>query len=252
MKKTTFILTLATFFVMSTSFSQTGNTIDDAIPLDGNSINADFLNLGPANNSGFLPQCQTTPDIFFKHTVSTGDNRFVYGMATSSAAVTNATIHYQLFKAPNGNMEDLEEVTCDSYNVVASAGGVFQTVIEYVVQGDEYYLRLFKPAGIADSLLVALANLTTASMVSSYDSTLSNGLVEKNNFKVTVKNSTIHLYNNSEYKHFSVFAIDGKRVMSQNSIKKIETIDISTLNRGLYILLIQNEGASLTQKFVKN
>lgn len=252
MKKTTFIFTMATFFVMASSYSQSGNTINDPIPLDGNSITADLLNLGPANNSGLLPQCKVSADIFFKHTVSAGDNKFVYGMGTLSVAATSGTVNYQLFKAPNGDISNLEEITCDNYNIIALVGGSFEDMIEYVIPGDDYYFRLFKPTGIAGPLLVDLADISTVYMLSSYDSTLSVGTVGQNAFKVVVRNNSIQLYNNLNYKDFSVFAIDGRRVMSQNSNENIETIDISMLDRGLYILMFQNDGDFNTQKFIKH
>lgn len=252
MKKITLLFTVAFLFVMSTSFSQLGNTIDDAIPLDGNSATPNLSSLGSINNSGLEPQCQTTADIFLKHTISAGDNKFVYGISTTAAAVAGTTIDYQLFRAPDGNMSDLEEITCDNYSIVASEGGSFENVIENVAPGDEYYLRLFKPTGISDTLLIALANITSLSMESTFDSTLSVENLEQSSFKIAVKNNNIHLFNNVDYKDFSVFAIDGKQVMSKRSNNHIQTIDISALDRGLYILMVQNGGASKAHKFVKN
>lgn len=251
MRKTTFIFTMAAMFAIFSSYSQDGNTINDPIDLDGSTTTPDLLNLGPATNSGLEPMCSTAPDIFFKHTISAGDNKFIFEIRTTAVAVSS-TSSFQLLKATNGDLNTLQESYCANYNVESGVGGVSQGIIENVIQGDVYYLRVFKPTGLTDAQLRALADASTISMVSSYDSTLSFESPEQNAFKLIVKRNSIEFHNNVDYKNFSVYAIDGKQVMSQKTNESLKSIDISMLDRGIFILRVENDGASQAHKFVKN
>ncbi|MBA6152581.1 T9SS type A sorting domain-containing protein [Gelidibacter maritimus] len=251
MRKITFIFTMAAMFAISSSYSQDGNTINDPIDLDGSTTTPDLLNLGPATNSGLEPLCSTAPDIFFKHTISTGDNKFVFEIRTTAVAVS-ATSSFQLLKATNGDLNTLQESYCANYTVESGVGGISQGIIENVTQGDVYYLRVFKPTGLTDAQLRALAEASTISMVSSYDSTLSIESPDHNSFKIIVKPNSITFYNNTDYRNFSINAIDGKQVMSKNNNETLKSIDISSLDRGVYILTVENNGAFQARKFVKN
>lgn len=249
MKKSTLLLVAA---LMSCNLinAQSGNTIDDAIEINGTGVGLNVLDFNSATASSLTPVCSSSNDVFYKHSVSTGDNKFTVGMV--SAAITLLTdIEFQLFKAPLGDMGDLEEITCDDYSVLLIVGGSFEQVIEDVNEGDEFYLRVYRPTGLG-GLLTSLLNGTTITMVSSFDSTLSIGTVNRPNFKVVVNNNQIKLFNNTDYSSFKIFSLDGKQMMAQQSNESLNDIDISVLKSGLYVLMLEDEASYKTHKFIKN
>uniref|UniRef100_UPI00404AC9A5 T9SS type A sorting domain-containing protein n=1 Tax=Gelidibacter sp. TaxID=2018083 RepID=UPI00404AC9A5 len=249
MKKSTLLLMVA---LMSFTFinAQSGNTINDAIEINGTGVGLNVLDFNSASASGLMPACGSSDDVFYKHTVSTGDNKFTVGMV--SAAITLLTnIEFQLFKAPLGDMGNLEEVTCDDYTVLLVVGGSFEQVIEDVNEGDEFYLRVYRPTGLG-GLLTSLLNGTSITMVSEFDSTLSIGNVTQTNFKVVVNDNQITLFNNTEYSNFKIYSLDGKQMMSQQSNQSLNDIDISVLRNGLYVLMLEDKASYKTLKFIKN
>lgn len=249
MKKSTLLLVVAlTSFTLINA--QSGNTIDDAIEINGIGVGLNVLDFNSATASSLTPVCSSSNDVFYKHSVSTGDNKFTVGMV--SAAITLLTdIEFQLFKAPLGDMGDLEEITCDDYSVLLIVGGSFEQVIEDVNEGDEFYLRVYRPTGLG-GLLTSLLNGTTITMVSTFDSTLSIGTVNQPNFKVVVNNNQIKLFNNTDYSSFKIFSLDGKQMMAQQSNESLNDIDISVLKSGLYVLMLEDEASYKTHKFIKN
>src|SRR5690606_13609082 len=108
MRKITFLMFVLTLVSLETATSQNGNTITNAIAIDGTGVGLNLLDFNSASPSGLIPQCTTSDDVFYKHTISAGDNKFTVGL--SSAAITLLTqVNYQLFKAPNGDINNLEE-----------------------------------------------------------------------------------------------------------------------------------------------
>ncbi|WP_027137465.1 hypothetical protein [Gaetbulibacter saemankumensis] len=109
-------------------FAQSGNDIANAIPIEGTSVSVNTLDYNSATASGLIPSCGATEDVFYKHDVSSGDNKITIGMA--SAAILVATnIEYQILRAINGDVNNLVEIACSSYDVVLLAGGSFEEVI---------------------------------------------------------------------------------------------------------------------------
>src|SRR5690606_34639249 len=152
---------------------------------------------------------------------------------------------------PLGDMGNLEEVICDDYSVLLIVGGSFEQVINDVNDGDEFYLRVYRPEGLG-GLLTSLLNGTTITMVSTFDSTLSIGNINQSNFKVVVNDNQIKLFNNTEYSNFKIFSLDGKQMMAQQSNESLNDIDISVLKSGLYVLMLEDEASYKTLKFIRN
>ncbi|MGM5470411.1 T9SS type A sorting domain-containing protein [Flavobacteriaceae bacterium LMO-SS05] len=230
--------------------AQIGNTINDPIPVDGTNVSVNLLDYQSATFSALMPMCGSTEDVFYKHVVSSGDNKLTFGMASIAIAVGTA-IDFQLLKAPNGDLNNLVEITCDSYPIALIFGGGFLEIVENVSAGDEYYLRVYKPAGLG-TLLSTLLNGTSITMMSEFDSTLSIG--EENlsgTLQLIVKNDHIKLLNNMDFDGYRVFSLDGKQHSNENSPQLLHLIDISHLDRGLYIVMLENESIYKTYKFLK-
>lgn len=249
MRTITITLILSALFLIPEGHSQSGNTIEDAIPIDGLGVSLNLLDFNSLSPSGLEPFCKGSDDAFFMHTVSAGDDKFTIAMV--SAAITLLTqVDFQLLKAPNGNLNDLEEITCDQYGVLLIVGGSYEQIIDNVVPGDVYYLRLYKPGGLG-GLLTSLINGTTISMVS--NSTLSIDDLVQNNTKIVVNDDRIMIYGQSEYARYSIYSIEGKEVLKQVSNQPLEQIDISVLRNGLYILVLDGaNNARTVHKFVKS
>ncbi|HLT34147.1 MAG TPA: T9SS type A sorting domain-containing protein [Aquaticitalea sp.] len=251
MKKNTLILVLSTILSTGIVYSQSGNTINDAIDLDGIGVGLNLLDFNSATASGLMPVCSTSADVFYKHTISSGDNKLTVGMST--VAITISTdMEYQLFRAPGGNLDGLEELTCDAYTVVILVGGGYEQVIENVVPDDVYYLRVFKPSGLG-GLLTGLLNGTSITMVSTFDGTLSIGDIDTAGAKIVVDDNYINLYDNTNYRNFKIYGLHGKQIVAQQTDDFLNEIDISRLTGGFYILLLENEqGHHLSYKFIKH
>lgn|SRR5690606_3585040 len=249
MKKSTLLLMVALMnFILINA--QSGNTIDNAIEIDGTGVGLNILDFNSATASGLMPECNSLDDVYYKHTVSAGDNRLTVGMI--SAAITLfTTIDFQILKAPLGDKGNLQEVTCDDYSVFIIVGGSFEQVIENVNEGDEFYLRVFRPSGLG-GLLTSLLNGTSITMVSTFDSSLSSQEVNQSNFKMVVNDNQIKLFNNKSYSNFKVYSIEGKQIMMQESNQLLKNIDISGIRNGLYVLMLEDEASYKTLKFIKN
>lgn len=246
MKKTILIYLFA---LTSSVMMAQGDTVSAAEELDGVSASGDLLGLQTANNSGLIPVCADVEDIFFKHTVSSGDNSVTIGMVTAGVSVLT-DFNYQIFIAPGGDLGMLTEITCDSYTVLL-AGGSFEYVISNVNESDVYYLRIFEPEGLIASLLVPVLNATIVEMTSEFDPSLSTEDELSEDFKIIVQDDRIKLINGDFY-DYSIYGIDGKIIMQNDSSNEIETIDIQHLRKGLYILVLDDgEKQRNSLKFIK-
>jgi|SRR5690554_3578708 len=229
--------------------AQSGDTINDAIVVNGADVSIDVLDFNSATVSGLMPECASTEDVFYMHTVSSGDNKVTIGMV-SAGLIVLTEFDYQILVAPGGNIGSLQEVLCDSYVVPILASGSFELVIDDVNVDDVYFLRVYKPDGLG-GLLSDLLTGTLITMMSEFDSTLSVAETNTNSFKFIVNDNSIKLLNNTEFNNYKVFSLDGKQMISDKSNQLLSDIDISQLNRGLYVLMLQNKRDFKTIKFVK-
>lgn len=258
MKKKCSLITLLFFvFTAHVAIAQSGNSIEEAIVVDDETPTniSDILN---ASASGMMPSCATSViDVFYKNVVSSGDNSIEIGMETNLGLLS--TVRYQIFKAPQGDLNNLEEVVCASYHVILAVpfvlpgGGSFNQTISNVSAGDVFYLRVYKVVvmelrGPADDV----ANNTYVEMSSKYDNSLETNNVEAQDLKVVVKENAISLFNNTDYSHYQIFGIDGKKISSNVSNNAVKSINISKLKTGIYILALQDDASTKSIKFVKN
>lgn len=242
-------LLFAIIFTTTFAFAQTGNTLGDAISLDGTLSNLNVLGLGTTTDSGLEPSCASTGDVFYKHIPSAGDNKITISMVSGSLSI-GATVHYQIIKAINGDINDLEFFACASYGVTI-LGGDFEEVIDNISDTDVYYIRIYQMSGLGASLSALLGG-TTVTMLSVFDESLSSSSATLNKIKFVTKNNSIQILNNNlEQFSYQIFSIDGKQQASVTSSSGLNNIDISTLNKGLYILNLKGLGKSLVYKFVK-
>ena len=246
MKKTLLCVGLFVAFAIN---AQDGNTIENAIEINGTSVSVNILNYNSATNSGLTPACDASEDVFYKHVVSTGDNKVQIGMASLGLTLA-ANIDYQIFLAPSDDLGQLQELECDSYNIVALVGGSFEVVLDNVTPSDAYYLRVYKN----NQALINLSSLlsgTSITMNSVFDATLSNVDVEENNVKVLVSQDQIRLVNNTSFNSYQIYGLDGKIVKRIEADENIAAIDTSYLSDGFYVLNLINETENYTYKFIK-
>ncbi|WP_138434530.1 T9SS type A sorting domain-containing protein [Winogradskyella algicola] len=235
------------FLVYSLSYSQSGNTIENAIEVNGTNLSVNLLDYTSATASGLSPACNPYEDIFYKHTISSGDNKLEIGMASAGLTLI-ANINYQILKAPNGDLGLLQEIKCDSYTVVALAGGSFELIFDEINASDVYYLRVFKN----NEALIDLSSLlsgTSITMNSSFDPTLSLGSSDENPNAVTILKNSIKLSDDFSTSIVKIYAIDGRLIDVYTDVNS--TIDISKLTRGVYIMNMMNDISSYSTKFIK-
>ncbi|WP_034040000.1 T9SS type A sorting domain-containing protein [Wocania ichthyoenteri] len=246
MKKIIFLI-VSLFYVLVIA-AQSGDTINDAIVIDGNNVALNILDYNSATQSGLTPSCGSTEDIFYMHAVSTGDNKITIGM-TSSSVIIAASVEYQILLAPNGDTNNLQLVTCSSYSVPLIIGGSFEQVIENVTDTDVYYLRVYKPTGLGVEL-TNLLNGTSITMMSEFDASLSTRDTIKDKIKIIVNEDEIKLYG-SKHNAYEVYSLDGKRIVSNTYREQINLINVSQLNKGLFVLVLTNKTSRNVYKFVK-
>lgn len=83
---------------------------------------------------------------------------------------------------------------------------------------------------------------------------LSAPVVSKNNFSIYPNPSNEKLYFDLEtntIQHLQIFDITGKTILEETNIPTPESIDISTLKSGIYVLSIETDKGVFTSKFVK-
>jgi len=251
--KLLFLTTMLCVFV-----AQAQNTSGSAPIVDGSGNIGTLLGLTTVSASGLSVSCpggaannSTSADIFFKHEVSAGDNSLTLSVSSSGVGLGGTSVPYQILKENGAG--GLDAVICDYYIIsgLAIATGSFSETIENVSEGDVYYVRLFNPTGLLSSLLGTLLSGSELTITSVYDATLSVATHADATFKYVVANNQVELFNNVDYTAFEIYAIDGKRVIENTSNEVISTIDISGLNRGVYILVLKNDTGRKTIKFVK-
>lgn len=242
------LLFLAIIFA-TTLYGQSGNTINDAIEIDGTLTTINILNYDSATDSGLTPSCGSSEDIFYSHTVGTGENKMTIGMASGGLALLTS-IDYQILMAPSGDLGQLQEVTCDNYAIIALVGGSFQFVIDNVNQTNVYYLRVFKNTDFGINLNTLLGG-TSITMFSEFDSTLSTSTQEFKNTKIVTKENELEILGNESFTSSKIYALTGQELHKEDNTEVIDTVDISQLNTGIYVLVLENENTSVTHKFAK-
>lgn len=246
MKKILLSFAFLTFTVLS---AQSGDTINHAINVDGTNVSVNLVDFTSATASGLLPECNTSEDVFYRHTVSDGDNKVEIGMISSGLTLL-ANMDYQILLAPGGDTNALQEVTCDSYAVIVLAGGSFNLVIDNVNASDEYYLRIYKN----NEALIDLQGLlegTLISMTSSFDATLSINDTEENPINFAVTKDRINLSEDANFSQYKIYSIEGRLVNHSTIIHQSNTIDITNLSKGIYVLNIANDKGLYSHKFIK-
>ncbi|MBU2941009.1 T9SS type A sorting domain-containing protein [Lacinutrix sp. C3R15] len=246
------LLFLATIFCVC--IAQAQNTSATAPTVDGSGSLATILGVTSLTASGLPTTCtdDSGADSFYKHVVSAGENSVTIGLSTSVVGLSlNTDVRYQILK--ENNTGGLDAVICNSYNIsgFVSVSGSFSETITGVSEGDVFYLRLFNPSGFLSSVLSSLLGGSTLAMTSVYDPSLSITAHNDAAFKYVVTNDQVQLFNNVNYNTFEIYAIDGKRVIENTSNEVVNTIDISSLNRGVYVLVLKKDTTRKTIKFVK-
>ena len=245
-KQLLLILTLS----ISIAYSQDGNSISNPILIDGTDMATNVLDYNSATVSGLTPACSTNEDVFYKHIVAPGNNKMTVGMISAGTSLfTN--VQYQLFKAPNDDMNLLEEMVCDSYPVIIFVGGNFELKISEVNSADTYYLRVYKTNGLGGAL-TNLLNNTAVTMRSEFDSTLSTISTDLKDIKYTIDSENIKFINQNEDLHYKIYGMDGKLIETNKRTTKVESVDISALSNGIYILTLSNNNANESFKFIKH
>jgi hypothetical protein len=238
------LLIFTLLLIYSLSYSQSGNTIAEAILTDGINIPLNILNFNTATASGQQPSCGSiVEDVFYAHQISPGDNKLTIELNTSLLTLLT-TVEYQILMAPNGDTENLQEIECDSYFVLISIGGGFTKVIDNVDPLDDYYMRIKKRT---DELI----NDTTITMTSENDPSLSINGVNNAQFKIIVNQNEIKLMGDQVYQIYEIYSIDGKQIIKNQSSSNLNMIDISNLSKGIYILNLKNNTDKHIIKFVK-
>lgn len=262
------LLITSTFLYSCLVFSQ-GDTVATAEDPAGVTGNLLFLNNGATASSfdsdytSVSSSCSHAGvDVFYKHTVPSGMNKTNVSVATAGLNL-GGYIDYNIYKAPGGDLNNLTELKCDEFIMVVLMGGNFNYSINNVTPGDVIYLRAFEPDNINGQSLVSaitpinvlLDNLLSATMVSmssTYDSTLSIGESAFNSeLKVLTKESNLELVNNVNFSKYAVYGIEGKKILTGTISNSISSIDIASLNTGIYILNLQGENSSVSRKFAK-
>ncbi len=248
MKNPTLIMIALMFNVLTVS-AQNGDTIQNAIPVDGSDTNVNVLDYNNATYSGLSPACETTEDVFYKHVTTTGHNKMTIGMSSAGLSLLTE-VNYQIFIAPNNDLNNLQLVQCGDYPVLVLLGGEFEYIIEDVEEANTYYLRVYKTSGLGGSL-TDLLNGTSITMESKYDATLSVDNESLDEFKYVVNQEEIKLLNNTAFNQFNIYSIDGKKVLSDKDNQVLETIDISVLNDGIYVVNLESNSENKIFKFFK-
>ncbi|MDG5491442.1 T9SS type A sorting domain-containing protein [Psychroserpens sp. SPM9] len=243
-----FLLCVALFVLQQVS-AQDGDTINDAIYVNGANVSVNVLDYDTATKSELEPACSSEEDVFYQHPVLAGENKVTIGMA-SAGVILLTQFNYQILVAPGGNLLNLQEITCDNYVVPILANANFELVIDNVNPGDVYYLRVYKPDGLG-GLLTGLLSGTLISMTSEFDATLSTSEVERDQFDYFVNNQKIKLFNINSTLNYKIYNLEGKLILKNDNQKQFKSIDISTLSKGLYVLNIEHQNLNKVFKFVK-
>lgn len=201
-------LHLLAILFATTLFAQNGNTINDAISVDGTLTTINILNFDSATDSGLSPSCSNVEDVFYMHTVTSGKNKMTIGMASGGLTLLTTGIDYQILIAPSCDLGQLQEVACSSYNIALLVGGSFQVIMDNVNENDVYYLRVFKNSGVGVDLSVLLGG-TSITMFSEFDATLSTENQEFEDTKIVTKENELEILGNKSFTSSKIYALTG-------------------------------------------
>jgi hypothetical protein len=70
-------------------------------------------------------------------------------------------------------------------------------------------------------------------------------------FKIVVNQNEIKLMGDHVYQNYEIYSIDGKQILKNQASSNLNMIDISNLNKGIYILNLKNNTDKHIIKFVK-
>ena len=244
-----------TILLFSTAFAfvglaQSGNTILDPINVDGVNVSVNVLNYQNSTASGMTPSCLgNNEDVYYRHIPSEGDTVVRIAMATAGLSFIS-TMEYQILKAPNGDINNIQQLNCDAYTTILLVGGSFEFLLTGNVSNtDEYYLRVFKPNSGVN--LTTVLNNTLISMTSA--NTLSAEEANKDaDMKIFVKDNYLNILNNKKLNKYEIYDITGKKVLKYSLVGD-NKINIEYLPAGMYILKINSNENPISEniKFVK-
>lgn len=245
------LLVLVVGFI--TAHAQTGNTVAEAIPVNGSNLSVNLINFTSATASSVSYSCSGpfNEDVFYKHPINSGANKLTIGMFSLGLSVLSQ-FDYQILLAPGGDTSNLQEVVCSNYNVLILANGSFTFVIDNFDPNDVYYLRVNTPQGLLAPLLSSLLSTTTVTMYSEYDATLSIATEEVKEYKIINKPNHLQIVTDKHFESYQIYSLDGKQVKTVNSLDQLDTIDISKLNTGVYVLLLEDDTSKYHHKFIKS
>ncbi|ANW95189.1 hypothetical protein AXE80_02330 [Wenyingzhuangia fucanilytica] len=116
------------------------------------------------------------------------------------------------------------------------------------VSGD-YVFTLKKRSGVPG--FFSYSNIIDSFTLQMTDETLSNKKVENSSeFSATCNAGILTITNASEATGVSILSISG--VMVYSASKAESSIDVSSLASGIYVLVVEQGGARITKKFIKN
>ncbi|SFD33921.1 T9SS type A sorting domain-containing protein [Algibacter pectinivorans] len=257
MRATTFLLLM--LFFTNFIVAQNGDEITDAVLCpDATPIIAEHVSDATTASSTSAPECVSGGiDAFYYNTISSGDNKITVSMETNYGVDT--TIHYQILRAPAGDIMSLQEVICSSFDVVVglpplTPGGSFSNeIITNVNANDVFYLRVYKPTGLAAPAIEALFNATTVEMTSVEDATLSYKEFYTSTIKVINGVNNLEILNNSIFNGFNIYNINGQLIAHSKQNSVVSKIDIASFNSGIYILSLNSDNVKdkAVYKFMK-
>ena len=251
MNKNTLIFLVALFGTLLVN-AQEGNTIGEAILTDGIDIPLNILNFNTATVSGEPASCGdiTEEDVFYMHPISPSINKLAIELKTSLIALSTS-FEYQILLAPNGDTGNLQEIECDTYSVSILGGGNLQKEVINVTPNDAYYFRIRKRSDLLGIELTTLINSTTITMDSSFDPSLSVENLNIDQIKIISDKHSLKLIGNDDYNHYKIFTINGQLVLENTGDQPLSIIDVSRLDKGIYILNLNNGDGKLMFKFIK-
>ncbi|MBN2869090.1 MAG: T9SS type A sorting domain-containing protein [Flavobacteriaceae bacterium] len=88
-------------------------------------------------------------------------------------------------------------------------------------------------------------------MFSEFDPTLSTSTQEFEKTKIVTKENELEILGNESFTSSKIYALTGQELHKEDNTEFIDTVDISQLNTGIYVLVLENENTSVTHKFAK-
>jgi len=123
--------------------------------------------------------------------------------------------------------------------------------MDNVNNNDVYYLRVFKNSGVGVDLSELLGG-TSITMSSEFDPTLNIQSQELKDTKIVTKGNELEILDNKSFNSSKIYNLTGQEVLKEDHTVVIEIVDISQLNKGIYVLVLENNHTSVTHKFIKN